>query len=111
MTYVLAALALLVVFTLVLPRLGKANPQEVRRLVASGARLLDVRTAGEFASGHLPGAVLLPVDQLAGRLGSVGPKDRPVVVYCHSGLRSARAATLLRRAGYVVYDLGPMSRW
>jgi len=79
-------------------------------LVAAGATLLDVRTPGEWASGHIDGAVLIPVSELRGRMGEI-PRDRPVVVYCASGVRSAQATALLRAAGYDARDLGGMSRW
>lgn len=80
-------------------------------LVEQGALLLDVRTAEEYGAGHLAGAVNIPVQQLAERLSEVGTRERPVVVYCRSGGRSAQAASLLQRAGYQVCDLGPMSAW
>lgn len=83
---------------------------EARRLVEAGATLLDVRTVEEFGDGHLPGAVNIPVDELAARLGEV-PEQRPVVVYCRSGNRSARAAKVLVEKGYQVRDLGPMDAW
>ncbi len=54
-------------------------------------RLIDVRTADEFAEEHIHGAVNTPVDTLANRLSEVS-RDQPVVVYCHSGNRSAVAA-------------------
>jgi phage shock protein E len=85
---------------------------EARALVAGGARLLDVRTSGEFGSGHLEGAWNIPVDQLEGQVAELEPKDRPIVVYCHSGARSAGATQLLRRAGFTkVLDLGAMRNW
>lgn len=91
---------------------GKASPGDARALVAQGAVLLDVRTPGEFASGHLPGAVNIPVDELPRRVAEVGPKERAVVVYCRSGARSGRAASVLRAEGYArVEDIGAMSRW
>jgi phage shock protein E len=69
--------------------------------------LLDVRGAEEFAAGHLKGAVNLPVQELAARLTELGPKDRPVAVYCRSGRRSAVATQLLRDAGFSsATDLG-----
>lgn len=87
---------------------------EVRRdphaLVAEGATLLDVRTAQEFAAGHLDGAVNIPVDQVEARLPEI-PRDRPVVVYCRSGARSRNAASVLRRSGYDVEDLGSIDQW
>jgi phage shock protein E len=91
---------------------GKASPSEARALVANGAMLLDVRTPGEFAAGHIEGARNIPVDQLSARIAEVGPKETPVVVYCRSGARSGRAAALLRSAGFTrVEDVGAMSRW
>jgi rhodanese-related sulfurtransferase len=77
-----------------------------------GALLLDVRSTAEFGGGHMDGAVNLPVDQVS-RIASVEPDhERPIVVYCRSGARSARAAQVLRQSGYSnVHDLGPMQRW
>ncbi|HKO90680.1 MAG TPA: rhodanese-like domain-containing protein [Polyangiaceae bacterium] len=69
--------------------------------------VLDVRSRDEFAAGHLSGALNVPVDELETRLSELGPPQRPVAVYCRSGRRSAFAAQLLRRAGFVsVTDLG-----
>jgi rhodanese-related sulfurtransferase len=73
--------------------------------------LLDVRTVGEFQSGHIAGAANIPVEELSRRLAEV-PKELPVVLYCRSGNRSAHAARILRSAGYeVVYDLGGLIAW
>jgi rhodanese-related sulfurtransferase len=81
-------------------------------LVAQGALLLDVRSREEFAAGHLPGSVNIPVDELEGRLHELPPSDRPVVAYCRSGMRSGRAKSLLERHGFTqVVNLGPMSAW
>lgn len=92
--------------------LGKVAPDQARALVKSGARLVDVRSAAEHATGHIAGSVNVPLDQLASRLGELGDPTRPVVVYCASGVRSASAASLLKRAGFAaVHDLGGMARW
>jgi rhodanese-related sulfurtransferase/DNA-binding transcriptional ArsR family regulator len=63
--------------------------------------VLDVRPPEEFAAGHLPGAVNLPLDQLAGRLRKL-PKNRQVVAYCRGPycLLSVDAVALLRAKGY-----------
>jgi phage shock protein E len=85
---------------------------EARWLVEQGAALIDVRTPGEYRSGHIEGAVNIPVHDLPSRLEALGPKDRPIVVYCHSGVRASRAQRLLRQHGFVaVYNLGQMSHW
>ncbi len=73
--------------------------------------LLDVRTVGEFQSGHIAGAANIPVETLAMRLAEL-PKGKPIVLYCRSGNRSAQAARILRSAGYAdVYDLGGIIVW
>ncbi|ADN76850.1 Rhodanese domain protein [Ferrimonas balearica DSM 9799] len=69
--------------------------------VEEGALLVDVRTPGEFAAGHLPGAINIPLDQLPGRLDELGDsKSQPIVVYCRSGNRSGQALNWLSRQGY-----------
>lgn len=60
--------------------------------------VLDVRTPEEFAQGHVPGAVLIPHDQLAQRLDEI-PADRELVLYCHSGRRSTLAERVLAEHG------------
>ena len=90
---------------------GDIDSAKARSLVAGGATLVDVRSPGEYASGHIEGALNVPVGELDGQLSRI-PKDKPVVVYCASGIRSSRAASALRAAGYAdVHDLGAMSRW
>ncbi|NOK06446.1 MULTISPECIES: rhodanese-like domain-containing protein [Myxococcus] len=95
------------------PRPGDAAAgAEARRRVEAGATLVDVRTPEEFASGHLPGAVNIPVDELARRFGELGAPQTPLVVYCRSGARSGRAERLLKEQGFQdVFNLGPMSTW
>lgn len=85
--------------------------QEARELLRSGARLVDVREPAEFARGHLPGAVNLPVDEIERRADEIA--DRPAVLYCQSGLRSQRALQLLHKshAEGEFHNLGAMSRW
>lgn len=112
-TYVLYALAAAVFAWTLLKRRGDISSAEARKLVLEGgARLLDVRTEGEFASGHLEGALNIPVQDLSASLKKVGPKEKPVVVYCASGARSAMAARVLKANGWrTVRNLGAMSRW
>lgn len=91
---------------------GDVSGAEARQLVQAGARLVDVRTPGEFAAGHLAGALNIPVQELDGRMQELLPKDAAVVVYCRSGHRSGNAARMLKSAGFAtVHDLGPMTRW
>lgn len=73
--------------------------------------VLDVRRKTEFAEGHIAGATNIAHTRLLSRLADV-PKDRPILVNCRSGARSARACSLLQRHGYEVTNLaGGMLAW
>jgi len=74
--------------------------------------LLDVRTPGEYQQARLNGARLIPIDQFVKRLAEV-PKDRPVLVYCAVGSRSAQVVNYLARQGYPeIYNLsGGIYAW
>ena len=88
------------------------NAARARQLVAGGARLVDVRSASEFAAGHLEGARNIPVGEIGRRAREVGDKSKPVIVYCASGTRSAMAKRTLKSAGFIeVYNLGTMANW
>ena len=81
-------------------------------MVAAGAVLLDVRTPAEFQQGHLPGAINIPVGEVAARVAEIGPPTTAVVTYCQAGGRSARAAATLTQLGFKkVLNLGPKSAW
>ena len=96
-------------------QMGRRSQEELtvmRQAVADGGLLLDVRSPGEFNSGHLDGALNIPVGELKDRLKELDYKDRSVVVYCASGVRSRRASTLLREHGFQdVHDLGSWRNW
>ena len=88
------------------------SPAAAHALVAEGATLVDVRTPSEFVLRHLDGARNIPVGEIAQRTAEIMPSDRPVVIYCASGARSALAARALKRAGFTrVYNLGAISNW
>lgn len=79
-----------------------------------GPLMLDVRTPAEFAAGHIPGAVNVPIDELGGRLATLSQaRERGVVVYCERGVRAGKAAAQLRSAGIpAVRELdGSLARW
>ncbi|MCU1375186.1 MAG: hypothetical protein JWO68_2472 [Actinomycetia bacterium] len=79
--------------------LPEIDVAELVRRHAEGAFVLDVRQPDEYEAGHVPGAVLVPLDQLEARLAEV-PSDRPLQVICKSGGRSATAVKALTAAGY-----------
>jgi len=67
----------------------------------SGTVLIDVRSVGEFDSGHIEGAVALPLDRIQHEISSVVPdKATPLLLYCRSGARSGRACEIVTKLGY-----------
>ena len=73
--------------------------RQIPRFLAAGARVIDVRTAEEFATGHAPGSVNVPLAELLHRVSELDPKQR-LIVCCASGARSGVARRLLRRKGF-----------
>jgi len=91
---------------------ARISGSDAHQLVAEGATLLDVRSPQEFASGHIQGAVNIPVQELGRRVDELGDQSGEIVVYCQSGGRSAAAKRLLESRGFAnVHDLGGMARW
>jgi len=85
---------------------------EILKTQKDSYTILDVRTKEEFAGGHLDSAVLIPVDDLEARFGEL-EKNKPVIVYCRTGRRSAKAAAILVSKGFSqVYDMtGGIEAW
>ncbi len=75
------------------------------------AVLLDVRTREEYASGHVPGSVNLPLDQISQIEKTGAGKESPLFVYCHSGARSGSACAWLSRQGYQAENLGGITAY
>jgi molybdopterin/thiamine biosynthesis adenylyltransferase/rhodanese-related sulfurtransferase len=74
---------------------------EAVRLVADGYRVIDVRQPSEWDTGHIPGATLLPIGEIASRAAELLPdRDEPLLVHCAVGARSARASAYLAASGY-----------
>lgn len=87
---------------------GMGPKVDLKAIKAQGATILDVRTAGEYAGGHIPGSINIPLDQLGAKLKQL-PKDKPVIACCLSGGRSGSAVPLLRSEGYEAYNGGGWS--
>lgn len=82
-----------------------ASPEELRRVITEGkAQLLDVRAATEFEQGHIPGAQSSFLGLLPRKLDRID-REKPVILQCQGGGRSAIASSLLQRAGYVVTNM------
>lgn len=88
-----------------LPASADISNEQLLDLAARGARLIDVRTAAEFESGHIEGAENVPVDALTSAAVS-WDKAAPVVLYCATGARSLNAFAYLKAQGFShVYNL------
>src|SRR5262245_17887052 len=79
-------------------RPAEANVDALATALDAGAFLLDVRRQEEYVEAHVPGAVLVPLDQLPSRVSEV-PTDRELYVICRTGARSGRAAQFLTASG------------
>lgn len=79
------------------------------QLVKEGAIILDVRTKGEYGSGHIRGSVNMPVEQLHKNLQKLKDKKRPIITCCESGMRSSSAKGILTSNGYINVHNG--GRW
>ena len=75
--------------------------------------LLDVRTIGEYAQGHIPGAICIPNESIGrAEIEELPDKDQKILVYCRSGNRSKQASEKLARLGYTnVYEFGGILDW
>ena len=99
----------------VLPEYHKITAEEAKARIDSGDPLLivDVRTAEEFAAGHIPGAINVPNEGILDEMPVELPdKNAETLIYCRSGRRSKEAADKLVAMGYTaVYDFGGIIDW
>jgi phage shock protein E len=90
---------------------GSSSDALVKDKIKKGAQIIDVRTPEEFAQGHYPGAKNIPVGELMIRLNELGATDKPIVLYCRSGRRSAMAKQILIDQGFTdVTDAGALEK-
>lgn len=76
-------------------------------LIKEGAVILDVRSKSEYAGGHIPNSLNIPVDQLPQNLSRLKDKNKTIIICCASGMRSASAKAILKNNGYTnVYNGG-----
>ena len=105
--------ALITVVSCVSQQQGELSPKDFKAKMEANVTVLDVRTPGEFKSGHLDKAVNIDIksSQFEKQCEQLD-KSKPVLVYCLAGPRSSRANQMLRKKGFVVYELkGGISAW
>jgi rhodanese-related sulfurtransferase len=73
---------------------------DYKTLLNQGAIILDVRSKGEYAGGHIKGSINIAVDQLSSNLNKLKDKNTPIITCCASGMRSATAKSILISNGY-----------
>lgn len=78
--------------------------EEIDSLKQKDVTLLDTRTISEYKSGNIDGSIHIPLDELRQKMAQI-PKDKPVYILCHSGLRSYLACRILMQNGYDCYNL------
>ena len=80
--------------------LGIGPKVDMGELIANGAIIIDVRSKGEYAGGHLKNSVNIPLNTLSGNIKNVKSKDHPIITCCASGMRSSSAKGFLKGQGY-----------
>lgn len=87
--------------------LGIGPAADYKALVQKGAVIIDVRSKGEYASGHIKGSLNIPVNEISNQLSKIS-KDTIIITCCASGMRSGSAKSMLKSKGYPeVYNGGP----
>lgn len=76
-------------------------------LVKAGAVIVDVRTQGEFNSGHIKGSINIPLDEIKNKTAELKKKDKVIITCCRSGNRSGMAASMLEAARVECHNGGP----
>jgi phage shock protein E len=87
-------------FNAIKQMLGFGPKVDFAELVKQGAIVLDVRSRGEYAGGHIKGSINISVDTLQNNLSKLKDKNKPIITCCASGMRSASAKNILQSNGY-----------
>ena len=78
---------------------NQEKKQDLKSLVAQGALIIDVRTPGEFNTGHVVGSKNIPLDAIAAHISDLQKMNVPIIACCASGMRSGVAANQLKSVG------------
>lgn len=97
--FIVSVIIVFIMFGLFKNLFSKPDDEALVEAIRGGAFLVDVRTAGEFASGSASGAVNIPLDEIASRIHEFKNK-KTIIVFCRSGNRSGQAKSILERHGF-----------
>ena len=105
-------IAAVVAVIFMMKKAGQISAKDARAHLKNGALVIDVRSRGEFSSGHLPNAVNIPLDEIETALPRrVKDKNQVLLLHCLSGTRSGMAKSKLKSLGYAnVFNLGSFGR-
>lgn len=90
-----------------LKKLFGGTTADFKELVNNGAVIIDVRSPGEYKSGHIKGSKNFPLDTIRNKVNDLKKLNKPVITVCRSGARSGMAKGILKSAGIEVYNGGP----
>lgn len=109
---IIAIVVVVIAAVLVMKQGGQISPQTAREYLKKGALVIDVRSPGEFSSGHLDKAINIPLDQIETVIPQrVKDKNQVLLLHCASGMRSGVAQRKLKTMGYMnAFNLGSYSR-
>jgi rhodanese-related sulfurtransferase len=83
-----------------------SKSKNIKVFTNKGAVIIDVRSLGEFQGGHIKGSKNIPLDTIAAKISEIKKLEKPVIVCCRSGMRSAQAASILKENGIEVINGG-----
>jgi phage shock protein E len=101
-----------IVLLLVFKTMGQVGQAEAAKYLKQGAKVIDVRSPGEFQAGHLPNAINIPLGEIEQQISQqVTNKDQVLLLHCASGVRSGMGVKTLKRLGYTnAFNLGSYGR-
>ena len=88
-----------------LSKIGIGSAVNYKELVKQGATIVDVRSKGEYASGHIKGSINIPLDSISANLKKLD-KNKAVITCCASGMRSGAAKGMLKSSGFTIVHNG-----
>ncbi len=83
---------------------------DLAQKMKEGAVIVDVRSPGEYAAGHVKGSKNIPLNDIESKLEAIKKWNKPVITCCASGMRSGSAASVLNRNGLEAYNAGPWQK-